>query len=49
MDKSRFYRSIPKVDILLEDDRIQEAIARFDRDGCREGADGVCAGADPYT
>ena len=32
MDKSRFYRSIPKVDILLEDDRIQEAIARFDRD-----------------
>ena len=32
MDKSRFYRSIPKVDILLEDDRIQEAIVRFDRD-----------------
>lgn len=32
MDKNNFYRSIPKVDILLEDERIQEAASVYDRD-----------------
>lgn len=32
MDKTNFYRSIPKVDILLEDERIQEAASVYDRD-----------------
>lgn len=32
MDKNNFYRSIPKVDILLEDERIQEAASLYDRD-----------------
>lgn len=32
MDKNIFYRSIPKVDILLEDEQITEAIEQFDRD-----------------
>ena len=32
MDKNGFYRSIPKVDILLEDERIQAASRLYDRD-----------------
>lgn len=36
MDKNIFYRSIPKVDILLEDEQITEAIEQFDRDTVME-------------
>ena len=32
MDKNVFYRSIPKVDILLEDERIQNAASVYERD-----------------
>ena len=32
MDKNTFYRSIPKVDILLEDERIQNAASIYERD-----------------
>ena len=32
MDKNIFYRSIPKVDILLEDERIQNAASIYERD-----------------
>ena len=32
MDKNVFYRSIPKVDILLEDERIQNAASIYERD-----------------
>ena len=32
MNKNLFYRSIPKVDVLLEDMKIKEAIETFDRD-----------------
>lgn len=32
MNKNEFYRSIPKVDILLEDEQIIQTIGRFDRD-----------------
>ncbi len=32
MDKSIFYRSIPKVDVLLEDEKFRQMIARLDSD-----------------
>lgn len=36
MNKNMLYRSIPKVDVLLEDEAIQELIGRYSRDTVME-------------
>ena len=36
MNKKELYRSIPKVDVLLEDEEIQELIAHYSRDTVME-------------
>ena len=36
MDKSKLYRSIPKVDILLADEKIQELIRDYSRETVME-------------
>ena len=36
MNKNLLYRSIPKVDILLADEKIQELITRFSRETVME-------------